>query len=117
MEVEEKLEVTFRSPKRSPKARPEHVPPRVLYHLTCTTSPFPIADTPRRSFHWHCCSHTWYSQLLHRHHIVSHTTAMPPRKSNVSTVSNGAEDGAETAPANGAKDGMSVEVCIDYGIA
>lgn len=35
---------------------------------------------------------------------------MPPRKSNVSTTSNGAEDGAETTPAKAPKDGMSVEV-------
>lgn len=37
---------------------------------------------------------------------------MPPRKSNVSTVSNGADEGAETTPAKAAKDGMSVEVAL-----
>lgn len=37
---------------------------------------------------------------------------MPPRKSNVSTTSNGAENGAEAPPQKAAKekDGMSVEV-------
>ncbi|KAK5134980.1 hypothetical protein LTR08_005932 [Meristemomyces frigidus] len=34
---------------------------------------------------------------------------MPPRKSNVSTTSNGAEDGAETTPARSTKDGTSVD--------
>jgi len=36
---------------------------------------------------------------------------MPPRKSNVSAVSNADGEGADTTPAKAAKDGMSVEVC------
>jgi hypothetical protein len=36
---------------------------------------------------------------------------MPPRKSNVSIGSNGAEEGAEGTSSKAPKDGMSVEVC------
>lgn len=35
---------------------------------------------------------------------------MPPRKSNVSTTSNAAEDGGEGTPVRSTKDGVSVEV-------
>ena len=35
---------------------------------------------------------------------------MPPRKSNVSTTSNGAEDGVEPATAKPVREGLSVEV-------